>query len=105
MTEERTMKLADLTDNGACRPSREAFKRLYGEDGNVVTLERVLQGADDFDWVFAGQHLLTPKQQALFKNLVIAGFRLVNRVDDRDKTKRRKAMALAFYKAYNSPLE
>lgn len=105
MTDERTMKLSDLTDNGACRPSREAFVRLYGAEGNVVTMERVMEGALDFDWVFAATNLLTPKQQAYFKSLVIQAFRLVNRVEDRDKVKRRKAMALAFYKAYNSPLE
>lgn len=102
---ERIMKLTDLVNNGACRPSREAFKRLYGEDGNVVTLDRVMAGALEFDWIFASKQLLTDKQEAMFKALMLQSFRFLGRVNDPTQEKRKKAMALAFYKAYNSPLE
>ncbi len=102
---ERSISLADLKDNGACRPSREAFLRLYGEAGNVMTLERVMAGAQEFDWVFAGKNLLTPKQAAHFKNLVISAFRGVARQSDPGQQKRRQALAFAFYQAYNSPTE
>lgn len=101
----RRMKLADLTNNGACRPSREAFASLYGEEGNVVTEERVMQGALVFDWVFASKELLTERQQDTFRALMLQGFRFLSRVNDPTKEKRKKAMALAFFKAYNSPLE
>ena len=103
--ELRSMKLADLADNGACRPSREAFTRLYGPEGNVVTEERVMAGALDFDWLFASKNLLTERQQDMFRALMLQAFRFLSRVNDPAKEKRKQAMALAFFKAYNSPLE
>jgi hypothetical protein len=105
MTELRNMKLADLQDNGACRPSRDAFKSLYGEDGNVVTQDRVMEGAMVFDWIFASRNLLTAKQEQHFKNLMVNAFRGLRRMNDPTQEKRKKAMAFAFFQAYNSPLE
>lgn len=105
MSDLRNMKLTDLLDNGACKPSRDAFKRLYGEEGNVVTQERVMEGALVFDWIFASRELLTPKQEQHFKNLMVNAFRGLRRVNDPTQEKRRKAMAFAFFQAYNSPLE
>lgn len=98
----RTLTIEHLSQARACPRETAIFKRLFG-DGNECTLDRCMEAAPHFDWVFAAHHLLTPKQQAAFKANVMAGFRQVRRMADRDKQKKRRAMAHAFFKAFNSP--
>jgi len=102
---DRTISLSTLADNNSCRPSRDAFKRLYGEGPLPATLDRFLAGAQDFDWVYGARHILTEKQYSHFRNLMVNSFRGLQRVHDPDRKKRNRAMASAFYKAYNSPTE
>lgn len=101
---DKPIFLAQLTDNGACRMSRTQFKAMWG-DGGEMTLDKVMESAPHFDWMFAAKNILSDAQYKLYRALMLQSFRFLNRVDDPTKVKRQRAMALAFYKAYNSPLE
>jgi len=91
-----------LEEAGACGKARADFLRLYGE-GGVITYDQLMRGAQVFDWIFAADNLLTPRQKAHFRNLVLNRFRAISRVNDRDGSKRRAALAHCFYEAYFSP--
>lgn len=100
-----TLTAEDMLKACACNDDLAAFRELYGEAGNEVTMERCLQGALRFDWVRGAKILLNPKQQQYFKVLMLNALRGLNRTRDPDMRKRRTAMAGAFYTAYNSPKE
>ena len=104
MTTDKDITLADLAAGGACVPETARFKEHFG-NGGALTKERALSVAQDFDWLFASRNLLTAKQEQFFKLRMMLYFRGLARVSDPDQKKRRQAMALAFYEAYNSPEE
>lgn len=98
------MTAAQLVANKACGRETAIFIEHFG-DGNEVTEERVMSVALLFDWPFAAKILLTPRQQQEFRTRTLAASRGLRRIKDPDQSKRRQAMAFAFYKAYNGPKE
>ena len=100
-----TLTAADMLRACACNDDLAAFRELYGEAGNEVTMERCMAGALRFDWVRGAKILLNEKQQQYFRVLMLNAFRGLNRSPDPDMRKRRTAMAAAFCTAYNSPKE
>lgn len=101
---DKPITLADLAAAGACNNETALFKQKFGE-GGVATLDLVVSAALEFDWMFAANNMLTPKQHQHFKLKMALYFRGLNKVNDPGQERRRKAMALAFYEAYNSPTE
>ena len=101
---DRPLTTADLAEAGACMKETTLFKEIFGE-GNICTYERVMSVALKFDWPFAARHLLTEAQQRHFKTLIALAFKNIDSRSDRTQEKRRRAMANAFYKAYNGPTE
>ena len=99
----KQLSLADLKAARSCDRDMKIFADLYGEAGEV-THERVMAGALQFDWSRC-HILLSPRQRQYFKVLCLAAFRGVERQADPNKSRRKKAMANAFFLAYNSPLE
>lgn len=95
---------AQIKDAHGCPHDTKLFEELFGE-GDEATEERAVQFGDQFDAYDAARRLLTSRQQAHFKALVRAAFRGLDRSVDPKKVKRRKALALAFVKAYNGTEE
>lgn len=93
-----------LVDARACPHETALFREMFG-DGDECTLERCLQAAPHFDWIFASRRLLTAKQYAHFRALIVAATRQLKRVADKGGEKRRRAYAQAFFQAFNGPEE
>lgn len=101
---DKSITVADLAAGGACVPETTLFKEMWGEGGEM-TYEKVMASALKFDWLFAAQHLLTTQQQRHFRAQVTADFRQIRPDRDADQSRRRRAMAKAFWLAWNSPEE
>ena len=95
------LTIQNLKAAHACSVETARFAELFGE-GNEVTHERVMSVAQKFDWMFAATHLLTKRQYMYFRVLILNASRGLRRLNDPDQSKRRKALANAFYLAYNS---
>lgn len=98
----RRITLAQLRQHLSCNHDRILFEKYFGEGGEV-TVEKVMAHAQEFDWLTAAKMLLTPKQKQYFKLLVLNASRGLRRITDPQQTQRRKALAMAFYRAYMSP--
>lgn len=57
---EYVLTIDDLRRQGACGFYREAFLELFPEGSVVVTEERAVQHAADFDFIWAIEKLLPP---------------------------------------------
>ena len=88
----------------ACPRETVMFYQSFGAGGEA-TEAHFLSVATKFDWPFAAHILLTKRQQQEFKVRCLAAFRGIRRGKDVDQRKRRTAMALAFYQAYNGVAE
>jgi hypothetical protein len=49
-----------------CWHYRNLFRERYGNDGVMVTVEKALSELEDWDWYWAGTHLLSRKAEAEF---------------------------------------
>lgn len=98
----RWLTLDQLKQGRACPRETKIFVEAFGE-GNECTHERVMSVAQKFDWPFAAKILLTPRQQEHFRTLVLAFSRGLRRINDPTQSRRRVALAEAFYKAYHGP--
>lgn len=96
--------LDDLKRRYACNRDTALFKEKFGTEV-PFTEEGVAAVALDFDWAWGAAHLLTPRQQRFFKQKMLLSFRDLNRGRDPDKSRRKKAMAHAFFLAYTLPKE
>ena len=63
MTTSRELTLTHLIDANACSKQRELFQDTFG-DSVTVTEELCLKHADDFEWSWAAENLLTTPARA-----------------------------------------
>lgn len=98
---DRPLMLTDLQAGGACKKETQLFIDKFGE-GNEATYERVMSVALTFDWMFAARHLLSDAQQRYFRAQIVSEFRNIRPDRDADKSRRKRAMAKAFWLAWNS---
>jgi len=99
---DKVLTLAAIKAAHPCNRDPALFTQLFGDEVEV-TYEGIMKVAIQFDWPFAARHLLTEKQNHFFNAICLASFRAIDRQTEDRKTKRQRAMAAAFYRAYNSP--
>ena len=97
MPQEDKMKLTakDLIATGACSKQVALFRKHFPR-GGVVTLAKVMEVAEVFDWDWAAKHLLTPAATAEYDRASAAAW---------DEYKRARAPALAEYQRATAPAE
>lgn len=100
----KMLTLAQIKRAHPCNRDPKIFEAVFG-DSVEVTFEGITKVALAFDWNFASRHLLTPKQQKHYREILLPQFRQIDRLTENRDERRRRAMAVAFYRAYNSPTE
>ena len=93
------MKITLKMLEGACKPQRDLFSELFGEEVEL-TLELCIEHAAEFDWYWAAQNLLSPKATAEYDNAIAPASEAFNKAFDSASAEYKKAYdsACADYK-------
>jgi hypothetical protein len=95
-----TLSLDQVKRTHGCEENSRLFLTMFGQGGEV-TYERCMASAHCIDYAFASKKLLTPLQQAVFRSIFLGEMKRVDRSIENKEANQRRALAFAFFKAYN----